>query len=556
LETGKDRDPKMEALFEGFAFLCAGIRERVDEALPFLASGLTGLLWPQLLHPVAPLCIMEFRPRAGMLQGGHNIKKGTVIFTDTDPGTGVSCQFATTQDVCVNPIAISKVEVTTNAGGKDVLTLSFKIEQGVKQDILLLSPVKIFINDDLPTALLIRKMLLCHVEEVILKNDCGQSKKLIVGDTFIEGGFGENEDLFPESQNVSRPLSLLRDYFVYPEKFLFVDIYGLDSFLLNDTSVSDLSLEIRFDRKLSGKIFLTKEIFKLHCAPAINVFRRDAEPILVDGRKSEYEVVSDAVRPECYAIHSVESVIGIDRVTGERREYERYCQVGSDDRNGGDRFYSVRTACHSETNHQLDDGRRVMLSMNGRQTEDGWLKQETLHVGTWQTNGAFAWKILTEGGLLYKAKPDFPDFVTFTNLTIPSRSVNPPQNDKYLWTFLSHMSATHLSFSDAERLKDFLRAYDWTMFGDKRPEVESIQSVSIKPCDMAVDRAVMRGSEMIITVDNVGVPEENIFLLGAVLARSLSGMASINTFLKLVVTIPASGKNFVWHCRGGERWGM
>jgi type VI secretion system protein ImpG len=543
----------VETLFEGFAFLCAGIRERIDCALPEFAAGLTGLVWPQLLTPIPSLCIAEFKPRTGMLQKGYNIRKGTVLFADPDPATGINCQFATTQDVCVNPVKIGKVDTVTTAGGKDVLTIGFRLEQGIRPEALSLSPVRIFINDELPAALSIRKMLLCNVEEVILRNDCGQSKVLIPKETFVEGGFGEDEDLFPEPQNVSRPLSLIRDYFAYPEKFLFIDIYGLDSLPPGNMPPSALSLEMRFDRRMSGKVLLTKDTFKLHCAPAINVFRRDAEPILVEGRKCEYHVIPDAVHPECYAIHSVDSVTGIDNVTGDRREYERYCKVGGDDRKS--RFYSVRVDSYSEDrHHQLNDDRRVMLSMNGRQVENNQLKRETLHVETWQTNGTLARKILSEGGLLRKASPDFPDYITFTNLTIPSRQIPMPPGDKYLWTFLSHMSASHSNFSDAERLKDFLRAYDWTMFGGKRPEIESIQSVSTRPYDLAVDRAVMRGTEMTITVDEAAVPEENIFLLGTVLARALSCMASINTFLKLTLTMPTSGKTFVWHCRSGERW--
>jgi hypothetical protein len=31
-------------------------------------------------------------------------------------------------------------------------------------------------------------------------------------------------------------------------------------------------------------------------------------------------------------------------------------------------------------------------------------------------------------------------------------------------------------------------------------------------------------------------------------------MASINTFLKLIITMPVSGKSHEWYCRAGERW--
>ncbi|MDR0330976.1 MAG: type VI secretion system baseplate subunit TssF [Chitinispirillales bacterium] len=544
IESAKDRDPKVEALFEGFAFLCAGVRERIDAALPELAAGLTGLVWPQLLHPVPALCVVEFKPRAGMLQGCYTVKKGTAMYADPDPSTGVCCRFASTQDVRVNPISVASAEAEVSAGGKDALTLTFKLEQGMRRESLSLSPIRVFINDDLPAALLLRKMLLCNAEEVVLRDDCGRSKKLPPQDVFVEGGFGEGEGLFPEPQSVSRPLSLLRDYFAFPEKFLFIDIYGLDSLSSSGGGPSSaLSLQVRFDRKLSAKISVAKEVFRLHCSPAANVFRRDAEPILVEGRKSEYDLVSDADRPDCFAIHSVLSVTGVDGATGGRRRYERYCRPGG----GKQRFYSLRAD---------GGGRRMKLAMNGRQTENGKLLRETLHVETWQTNGALARKVLTEGGALRKAAHGFPDYITFTNITKPNPPINPPSEDKHLWMFLSHMSSTYSNFGDAEGLKELLRVYDWVQGGDKRIEIEAIVSVSVKPADLVVDRAVIRGAEMNVVVDESAAPEENLFLFGTVLARALSCMASINTFLKLVLTMPISGKAFEWHCRAGERWAV
>jgi type VI protein secretion system component VasA len=90
--------------------------------------------------------------------------------------------------------------------------------------------------------------------------------------------------------------------------------------------------------------------------------------------------------------------------------------------------------------------------------------------------------------------------------------------------------------------------------GEKRQEIEAILSVSVKPCDLIVGRAVIRGMEMNVVMDESIVSEDSVFLLGGVLARSLSCMASINTFLKLVFTMTPSGKTFLWYNRAGEQW--
>jgi type VI secretion system protein ImpG len=553
LESAKDRDPRVEALFEGFAFISAGIRERVDAALPELAAGLAGLVWPQLLHPIPAICIAEFKPRPGTLQGVCALPKGTPLFTDPDRSTGVSCQFATTQEVRVCPVRVEGADVAENADGKDSLTIAFKFDKGLRPETLPLSPLRLFINEDLPAALLIRKMLLCHAEGVTVSDDAGRVKALVPRDAIVEGGIGEEDGLFPERQSAGRALGLLRDYFAFPERFMFIDLYGLDALTRRGGSAaSALSLRIDFDRKLPAKGTVSRETFKLHCAPAVNVFRRDAEPILVDGRKHEYDLLPDAARPECFAIHSVAAVTGIDSASGERRGYERYCKLGG----GKQRFYSLRAEELAGDGHLYNSDRRLKLSMNGRQTEGGRLIRETLRVETWQTNGALARKVLTEGGALRKAAPDFPDYITFTNITKPNPPVNPPGGDGYLWAFLSHLASSYANFGDAESLKELLRAYDWGGRGEKRPEIEAIRSVSVKPCDLSVDKAVFRGAEMNITADERAAPEEALFLLGTVLACSLSCMASINTFLKLLITLPVSGKSYEWHFRAGERWAV
>jgi len=545
LESAKDRDPKVEALFEGFAFIAAGIRERIDDAVPSLAAGLAGLVWPRLLESIPAICVAEFAPRPGTLQGVCSLSRGTALFADPDPETGVSCRFATAREVRVCPIRVDGAWAAANGDGKDSLTVALKLDKGISPESIPLSPLRLFINDELPAALHIRKMLLCHAEEVVLSDDAGRSLTLPPGDAFAEGGFGEDDALFPEPRRSGRALDLIRDCFAFPERFMFIDLRGFDALArLGGRAASSLFLQVRFDRRFSAKVSLSRETFRLHCAPVVNVFRRDAEPILADGRRREYDLVSDAARPECFAIHSVASVTGVDCATGARRVYERYCKTDG----GKERFYSLRA-------EELSGGdRRLKLSMNGRQTEGGRLIRETLCVETWQTNGALARKALTEGGSLRKAAPEFPDYITFTNITKPSRPVSPPSGGKYLWTFLSHMASAYTNFGDAGSLKELLRACDWGGGAALRPEIEAIRSVSIKPSDLAVGKAVIRGAEMTVEADERAAPEESLFLLGTVLARSLSCMASINTFLKLKMTMPASGGSYEWYCRSGERW--
>ena len=60
-----DRDPYIERLFEGFAFLAGRIREKLDDSFPELTEGLINLLWPHFHHTIPSLTIIELLRKAG-----------------------------------------------------------------------------------------------------------------------------------------------------------------------------------------------------------------------------------------------------------------------------------------------------------------------------------------------------------------------------------------------------------------------------------------------------------------------------------------------------------
>src|SRR5512141_2299308 len=64
-------DPDVERLLEGFAFLSARIRERLDDAVPELIHDLTEILLPHYLRPVPACTVVEFQPVAGALRARH-----------------------------------------------------------------------------------------------------------------------------------------------------------------------------------------------------------------------------------------------------------------------------------------------------------------------------------------------------------------------------------------------------------------------------------------------------------------------------------------------------
>jgi len=103
-ETGASLDPHVERLIEGFAFLTARIRLKLDDEFPELTESLLETLYPHYLAPIPSMAIIEFDVDAerGNLPEGHTIERGSNLHTQEFDG--VRCQYRTTTPVTLRPV--------------------------------------------------------------------------------------------------------------------------------------------------------------------------------------------------------------------------------------------------------------------------------------------------------------------------------------------------------------------------------------------------------------------------------------------------------------------
>src|SRR5512147_115338 len=93
IEAVGDRDPHVERLFEGFAFLAARIREKLDDSFPEFSGGLIDLLWPHLVQEIPSLTMVEFKPREGYLSETKVLPRGTELLSKPVGQENVICTF-------------------------------------------------------------------------------------------------------------------------------------------------------------------------------------------------------------------------------------------------------------------------------------------------------------------------------------------------------------------------------------------------------------------------------------------------------------------------------
>jgi type VI secretion system protein ImpG len=542
-----DRDPYVERLFEGFAFLTARIREKLDDSFPELTEGLINLLWPHFQLEIPSLSIVEFRPRKGHIQETRVLKKGSQLLSNPAGPHAVICKFMTTNDVPLSPISFISIDKKTDNRKKSSLKFNFQIDTGVKWQNMRLSPLRMYIHAETPTALAIHELLTRHVTRAELTFDDGaMTIPLDPTRVVTPAGFSPEDSLLPVDERGFWGYALLLEYFVFPEKFLFFDFNGLDNVTLPETPPSFFSINLTFDIDFPANKPFGLEIFKLFCSPVVNLYKIDTEPVINSGLLTEYLVHADASDPGAI-VHSITSVASVERKTGTRFSYEPFHTF----KNIGGKNSRTFTS-HYRQSHSTK--RELYITVSGSQLDDHILHEENLSIEAWCTNGVLPREELREGSIS-KPGADFPDYVMFANITRPTLPCLPPPGKDYLWTFLSHLGATYASFSNPDALKSFLKLYEWSHSEGRSRRIESISDISVQPSEMLHNGGVVRGIELTISMQESGFSDgSDMHLFGEVLREFFTQYISINSFLELVIIGRPSGATLRWNSLKGKKW--
>ena len=548
-----DRDPYVERLFEGFAFLAGRIREKLDDSFPELTEGLVNLMWPNFLQEIPSLAIVQFNPRPGFLQETRVLPRGSELLSSQVGPERAICRFTTTADVRLNPLTLEKIEKSVTAKGKGRLDFHFLLGPGAQWKNLSLGPLRLYLHAEMPTALmlydyLIGRVISCRITSGDGKYACDVNPSNAVSPC----GFSAEESLVPLSSRSFQGYSLLLEYFAYPEKFLFVNLNGFDDMPFMDPSPQRFCFSLTFDADFPPDKPFTKDTFRLFCAPAANIFKRDAEPILLSGMETEYRVIADAAYPSSFQVHSIVSVVGIDRATGARNPYEPLYSFSASGKK-----HPRTYAWHY---HRTPDNRReIYLSFGGdllswAEASAGEIREENCTVQAFCTNGMLPREEIREGGIKSPGT-DFPDFVTFSNITRPTPPLSPPSEEEFLWVFLSHLSSTYTTLSNTATLKPLLRLYDWTGSEGRGRKIDAISEVSSRPIERIVNGSSIRGIEFSVAVTEAHFLDTgDVRLFGQLLKEFLAQYVSINTFLELVLILKPSGTMLRWDSLKGRQW--
>ncbi len=552
-QTGSD--PDVERLLEGFAFLSGRIRQKLDDEIPEVTHSLLAMLWPHYLRPVPSLSVLEFSPVLAALRQSQRVPRGVEV--QSVPVEGTPCRFRTAYDVTLNPVSLDGVALESQAAGPSRLHLDFRVWNQARVDTLDLSRVRLFLHGDQSVTFALYHHLLRHVRgaAAFAMSGPGGGEKGGGGEapvTLEPAGFGDDEALLPYPARAFPGYRLLQEYFSLPEKFLFVDLVGLDG--LKVLPVEDrFRVEVRFDRALPTSLRPTKEEIRLYCTPIANIFPHEADPFRIDRTQAEYRLRPSGASPLHYEVFSLERVVGIVPGTARERVVPAFYSFRHGREAGEETYYYDRIK-----SSVVDDRSEHYLSFVDVRGASAVPPVETVSVELTATNRRLP-EALRVGDVSVPTDTS-PEFVRFKNLTVPTPSVAPPLEGDLHWRLISHLSLNYVSLASVKALRGILELYNFQALRDPRAaranamRIRGIERVQGRPAQVLVHGTPIRGWEVALDVlEDHYAGDGDLYLFTSLLNEFLSLHASINSFTRLRTRGVQRGEETTWPSKIGQK---
>lgn len=548
-------DPHVERLLEGVAFLAARVHLKLDDEYPEIAQALIGLVCPHLLQPLPSMSIARLRTAGstGEVTAPVHCPRGQMMSAAL-PGGG-TCQFQTAFDATIQPLTVAAAHwIAPNQlpaavrvpGAAHALRLRLECGEGSQLSDLRLGSLRFFLNGTPSASYTLQEALLnrcLRVHARTIEDEPGATPWLTLGPgSLTPCGLEPAEMILPPVRRAFSGYQLLREYFAYPEKHLFVNLNGLDA-LHSRTKARAIEVVISFepgepagwDHAIAAEI--GPEMVLLDCVPVVNLFPMTADPIQLDAARYDYPLIPDLRQRGLVRVFSIEKVT-VDGGIGEPpREIDSF-------HSHRHRYVSERERTplywHAvRRNRQAGDESSYWMSFHDlsgkKQIPDGG----TVTVRCLCTNGSLPHSFSGAGEPVELLPVSTGPVRSAQLLRKPSPYVDPPLDGGILWRLVSHLSLNVLSLAEGpEPVQELLRLHAPAGPGAER-QIAGI--VGLK-CSRQFSRVASeegmsfaRGIAIRLEVDEEAFTGSSAFLLTSVLERFFGAYVSVNAFTQLHV---------------------
>lgn len=561
LEPDKCEDPHTERLIEAVALLCGRIHNKIDDDFPQITESLFHIIYPHYINPIPSMTVVRFEPvKQTIPPSGYKIEKGAQLYSR--PVGGTACQFTTTYPVTFWPMDVVAADLKEpkrlKKGSQHAIWIQLKSYNSLSFSQMGFEDLRFFLNGPHQHIFNLYELLMNNVccVEIEAVNQQGKLEIIEVSpQDIVPVGFDPGEGILPKSPRSFPGYLLLFEYFCFPEKFLFFDLKGLAN--LKGLGLGDsLDLWIYFDKPVKQNLIINAETFRLYSSPAVNLFKRVAEPIRVEHQLTEYHVIPDIRRQDSTEVYRIENVVSTSPDDpGKTFEIKPFYSV----RHHLDEDVPRQAFWHVErrpSGKKGDNGTEVFLSfadLDFKPTDPG---VEILTIHALCTNRDIPSRLPfgdPSGDLSLEAAGP----VSMINCLIkPTPTRRPGLSGALQWRLISHLCLNYLSIVQGgeEALKELLRLYDFENTPSTSQQINGIVSLTSEHVTRRIGRSFCRGIHVTITLDEDKFVGAGLYLFASVLEKFLSQYVSVNSFSQLEVkTLQGKEALKKWLPRNGKR---
>lgn len=574
-------DPYVERLLEGFAFLAARVQLKMDSEFPTLVQNLLEVVYPHVLAPTPSMVVAQFQPdlTEGDLAEGFPIPRDTALRARLLKGEKTACEFRTSHDLQLWPLQVVGVDYFS----RDVVTLELpervrhaeaglrirlRVAPGHEFAALAVDRLPIYLRgrEDLPIVLY--EQMMAHSFATLVRPAQSQEWHEVIDTDHVQPlGFEPEQALIPYGHASFQGYRLLTEYFLFRERFLFVELCGMGP-AIRRCQDREIDIIVLFNEATHGLSNAVKaDAVALHCTPAINLFPKRTDPIKVDRRRSEYMVVPDRIRPLDLEVFRINRVLGMNRDGNEREFYPFYSlsdHTARDDRP----YYAIRRTPRVISSKQRRLGARTSylgsdayISLVDRKNSPYSGDLDLLSIQAMCTNRDLPLQMpVGQGETDFTLESGAPvnSIRCVAGPTRPRPSLAHASGEM-VWKFVSHLSLNYLSINDAQgtALKEMLRLYADANDVLALKQIDGIKSLECEPIVRQLPTpgplTFGRGLRLTLTLEEGAFEGVGVYLLPAVLEKFFAKYTSINSFTETVLRTDQRQEVARWPARIGRR---
>ncbi|WP_237387891.1 type VI secretion system baseplate subunit TssF [Xenorhabdus sp. Sc-CR9] len=579
-------DPYVERLMEGFAFLTSRIQLKMDAEFPRFSEQLLEMLYPNYLSPTPSMAIVELQPDTskGDISHGFLVPRGMLMHCQTLKKDGITFQYATTQNVVLQPLHLKNVELgkipanlplvalnLNQHGAVSALRIHFSCKEKFFLNELNLSKLVFFLSGPDIQSQQLLELIMEHSVGIVCRTLGNQPQYQVLPDISPHHeGFDDDQSLFPNDPRNFSGYRQLQEYFAFPARFQFFSISGMDSLLKQTTEKSEFELILllnKADHDLESLVDIS--YLTLNCTPVINLFPKVTERITVKESSNEYHLVVDNSRPLDYEIFSVQRLHGTDIKNKETQIFRPFWSTFSNDKGNYGAYFSLHRDLRvlSENAHHYGTrssyiGTEAFVSIVDEQ-HSPWPNQlKFLTADVMCTNRDLSTMLRQQDLDNFAMLDSIPiDKIVFLKRpTIPHPALAQGSTP---WKLISQLQLNYLNFMDkddeqgTQSLRQLLSLYANLAEPAIVRQINGIRHCSLKTVYRRVPEPgpimFARGVNIRLEVNEQEFAGTTPWLLGSVLDKLFSHLVTMNSFTEMTLYSQQRGDIGFWPARMGNK---